>query len=243
MSGIRVKADSSGHLSVEMGMGASIDQRCKPGKFFVYTHRDKQGTVFYVGKGTGDRANSRQRSAEWLEYLDTRSDGKFSIEIVRDGISEEDALEIEDAVMKIHGGTIVNRVNPHAPCDATKFRAYCDAQRHFGEALRRATEFYKGKEFDKAILEFETAYAHHLDMVTNADYDLGARNGLKATAFTYHPSSALVDGFSMALVRAGRHIELIEFGEHYFRDYAAPYNKAEEALRVRMGKARNTQVT
>ena len=111
MSGITIKADLAGNYSLEMGMGETVDQRCKPGKFYVYTHKDKDGTVFYVGKGTGDRARSQDRPPEWLEYLEKRSGGKFSVEIVRDGIAEEDALEIEDAVMKTHGGTIVNRVN------------------------------------------------------------------------------------------------------------------------------------
>lgn len=241
MSGITIKADSLGHISIEMGMGASVDQHCKPGKFYVYTHKDKDGTVFYVGKGTGDRAHCLERSTEWIEYLDKRSDGRFSVEIVRDGISEEDALEIEDSVMAMHGGTIINRVNPHAPYDSTKFRAYCEAQRRFGETLKRATNFQKANEFDKAIPEFEAAYAYHLEMVRNADYDLGARNGLKSTAFAYHPTSALADGYSMVLAKAGRNRELVAFAERYFRDYAAPYNKAEDRLRTRMEKARNSQ--
>lgn len=241
MSGVTIKADSLGQISFEMGVGASVDQHCKPGRFYVYTHIDKDGTVFYVGKGAGDRAHSRERSPEWIEYLDKRSDGRFSVEIVRDGISEEDALEIEDAVMKIHGGTIVNRVNPHAPHDSTKFRAYCEAQRGFGETLKCATNFKKAKEFDKAIPEFEAAYAHHLELVRNADYDLGARNGLKSTAFAYHPTSALADGYSMVLAKAGRNRELVAFAERYFRDYAAPYNKAEDTLRKRMEKARGQQ--
>ena len=241
MSGITIKANSLGYISFEMGVGASVDQHCKPGKFFVYMHKDKDGTVFYVGKGTGDRAHSRERSPEWLEYLDKRSDGKFSVEIVRDRISEEDALEIEDAVMKMHSGTIINRVNPHAPYDSTKFLAYCEAQRGFGETLKRATNFQKAKEFDKAIPEFEAAYAHHLEMVRNAGYDLGARSGLQSTAFAYHPTSALADGYSMVLVKAGRNRELAAFAERYFRDYAAPYNKAEDNLRKRMEKARDQQ--
>jgi len=108
-----------------------------------------------------------------------------------------------------------------------------------GGTLQRATDFQNAKEFDKAIPEFEAAYAHHLDMVRNADYDLGARNGLNSTSFTYHPSSTLANGYSMALTKAGRNRELVAFAERYFRDYAAPYNKTEETLRRRMEKARD----
>lgn len=239
MSGITIKANSSGHVSFQMGAGASVEQRCKPGKFYVYMHKDTDGVVFYVGKGTGDRAQSRDRPAEWREYVDTRSNGKVSVEIVRDGISEEDALDIEDAVMKLHGETVVNRVNPHAPYDAAKFRAYNEARVRFSDALQRATHFQRAKEFDKAVPEFESAYAHHLDIVRNADYDLGARKGLNSTAFTYHPSTALANGYSMVLAKMGRNRELIAFAERYFRDYAAPYNKLEEAFRRRGAKALN----
>lgn len=107
--------------------------------------------------------------------------------------------------------------------------------------FQRATDFKKAKEFDRAIPEFEAAYAHHLDTVRNADYDLGARKGLKSTAFSYHPSSALADGYSMALAKTGRNRELMAFAERYFRDYAPPYNKAEDTLRRRMEKARSQQ--
>jgi hypothetical protein len=157
MSGITIKADSSGHICIELGVGASVDQRCKPGKFYVYAHKDKDGRVFYVGKGTGNRAYSGDHSPEWFEYLDDRSDGKYTVEIVRDGISEEDALKIEDAMMKTHGATIINRANPHAPYDTAKFHAYCEAQKLFDETLKRAINFQKGEEFDGAISEFEAA--------------------------------------------------------------------------------------
>lgn len=242
MIGITIAADASGNISLEMGLGGSVDQRCKPGKFYVYTHKDKDGNVFYVGKGTGSRADSRQRAPEWLEYVDKRSEGKFTVGIVRDGISEEDALEIEDAVMKIHGATIINLVNQHAPYDPTKFRAYCEAQRCCDESLLRATDFKKAKEYDKAIPEFEAAYAHHLEMVRNGNYDLGARGRLSSTATIYRrPTSALVNGYSMVLEKAGRYRELVAFGERYFQDYEGHYFNAEVNLKRRMEKARTKQ--
>ena len=44
--GITIKADVSGLISVGMAAGTSVDKRCKPGRFYVYFHKDKDGTGF-----------------------------------------------------------------------------------------------------------------------------------------------------------------------------------------------------
>src|SRR5258708_6260603 len=118
-------------ISFGMGAGGSVDQPCKPGRFYVYVHKDAVGRVFYVGKGTGGRAHSRDRPPEWEEYVAKKSGGKFTVEMMREGISEEDALVVEDAATAKHAATIINRQNMHAPYDSAKMLAYCDALKRY----------------------------------------------------------------------------------------------------------------
>ena len=224
-------------FSVGMGLGGLRDQPCKPGRFYVYVHKDAEGTVFYVGKGTGDRAYSRDRPPEWNEYVSKKSGGKFSVEIVRDRISEDDALQVEDAVMAECAATIINRVNMHAPYDAAKMMAYTEALRSYDKGLERAVDLGKAGKLDQAVAEFEAAYVRYFDVIKNYDYDLGGRQGLASTGFNFHPH-ALADRYTKALAQAGRHSELVAFAERYFRDYGEPSNRTEKALKNRMDKAR-----
>ncbi|HYS88532.1 MAG TPA: hypothetical protein VEN78_26545 [Bradyrhizobium sp.] len=231
-------------FSIGMGLGGFRDQPCKPGRFYVYVHTDAEGTVFYVGKGTGDRAYSRDRPPEWNEYVSRKSGGKFSVKIVRDRISEDDALQIEDALMAEYATTIINRVNMHVPYDAAKMMAYAEAMRGYDKGLERAVDLSRAGKLDQAVAEFEVAYARYFDVIKNHDYDLGARRGLASTGFSFHPH-ALADRYTKALAKTGRHIELVAFAERYFRDYGEPSNRTEEGLKNRMEKARgkiNVQV-
>lgn len=225
-------------FSMGMGLGGSRDQPCKPGCFYVYVHKDAEGVVFYVGKGTGDRAYSRDRPLEWNEYVNKKSGGKFSVEIVRDRISEDDALQIEDALMAEYATTIINRANMHAPYDSAKMMAYVEAMRSYDKGLERANGLTKAGKLDQAVAEFEAAYARYFDVIKNHDYDLGGRRGLESTTgFNFHPH-ALADRYTKALAKAGRYSELVAFAERYFRDYGEPSNRTEEALKSRMDKAR-----
>ena len=63
-------------------------------KFYVYVHiAEKNGRVFYVGKGQGRRAYTHQhRTAYWKNIV--ARDGLFVL-VVADNLSEHDAFEIE----------------------------------------------------------------------------------------------------------------------------------------------------
>ena len=81
-------------------------------KFYVYEHATEDGDVFYVGKGTADRAWAKTgRSRYWNNVA--RKHGRV-VHIVRDGLSEPEAFEIEKRLIALHGrrdegnGTLVN---------------------------------------------------------------------------------------------------------------------------------------
>src|SRR5260370_27242244 len=105
--------------------------------------------------------------------------GKFTVEIVRDGISDEDALLLEDLLMQQHAATIINLQNFHAPHDKDKFLAYCDAIHEYDLAYKRGLKLADASKIDAAAAEFEQAYKHWRKAMANNDYDLGARRHLR----------------------------------------------------------------
>lgn len=64
-------------------------------RFYVYHHIGQaSGEIFYVGKGCGDRAKAkRNRSMQWKRRHE--QEGGFSAVIVKDGMTEPDALAFE----------------------------------------------------------------------------------------------------------------------------------------------------
>ncbi len=71
-------------------------------KFYVYVHRrETDGTVFYVGKGTGRRAWSfLNRNPYWKGIAEKHG---FTIIIVVNNINEICAFSIEKALIKFYG--------------------------------------------------------------------------------------------------------------------------------------------
>ena len=63
-------------------------------RFCVYLHRRKDNNkIFYIGQGTLSRVNSTGRSKPWKDLV-AKSNG-FSSEIVMQGLTKEEALELE----------------------------------------------------------------------------------------------------------------------------------------------------
>ena len=66
--------------------------------FYVYMHiRLDNGNVFYVGKGRGNRAYSKNRSDYWKSIVDKHD---YKVVIVQDNMSEKDAFAKEILMIK-----------------------------------------------------------------------------------------------------------------------------------------------
>ena len=70
-----------------------------PKGFYVYVHCDAEGKVFYVGKGSGKRAWSKDRHPLWVRYVEKHLGGKYENRILADKLSEEEAEAIEAEFM------------------------------------------------------------------------------------------------------------------------------------------------
>ena len=114
----------------------------------VYTHRDSEGKVFYVGC-TKDKyrpfrkynTKSPKRSLEWFE----RCNNDFTVEIVAEGLSQELAYELEEFMIaeygrECDGGVLVNKSTGGHGSNGTTFK-------HSNETKEVISQSLKGRVF------------------------------------------------------------------------------------------------
>jgi hypothetical protein len=87
--------------------------------YYVYVHKDQDGNIFYVGKGTGKRAWSQERDDVWHRYVKEKLSGRYEVEIIRDELDEEEALELENEIMSLHGDRLLNHIRPSGGLNVT----------------------------------------------------------------------------------------------------------------------------
>jgi hypothetical protein len=70
--------------------------------YYVYFHVNSlTNEIFYVGKGNCNRAFAKtRRSDRWLNYVNKY---KYYVRIVKDGMTNEDALELESLLIETIG--------------------------------------------------------------------------------------------------------------------------------------------
>jgi hypothetical protein len=223
---------------------AWVGTRQKAVGYYVYAHRGLDGSIFYIGKGIGDRAWSAKRDEIWRHYIRTRLDGQYTVEIVQDGLSENEALDLEDELIAEHGERLVNWINSgrqfdyealhrfHTMRDDTK--SFVSATRvleatnpeaaiaRYREALRRVTEY--------ASIETESG------LLADIQKEIGRPS--------FGDVSAL-DRLTFVLVREGRYKEVIDEVDAYFRRFPdtvtpnhAVFKRRETALAILSGLKR-----
>lgn len=78
-------------------------------KYYVYAHFDCNGNVFYIGRGRNGRAwQKTHRSRDWC----AKADSGYTVEIIQDDLSFEDADNLEEDLIISLKDKIVNKNLP-----------------------------------------------------------------------------------------------------------------------------------
>jgi hypothetical protein len=198
---------------------ASPDQN-NPTKFYLYGHYAMDGALFYIGKGTGKRGWSKNRHPLWQRYVDNHLGGKYSVRIIVDGLSSEDAEELETGLIAEYGMTLVNWYNFGRKMDYSlleKFHELRNANRKFIKETRLieksdielAIQNYKIALLniaEYAFMNYETGLVGKLLQEENEE--LGISGELEA-----------LDRLTLCLIKLGRNIEAQEYVNSYFKRY------------------------
>ena len=209
---------------------------------YVYTHSDSAGTVFYVGKGTGQRAWSKDRDELWHRYVFGRLNGKYEVTIIRSGLTEDEALELEDDLMRKHKGeTLLNVQLPLPKTVVTVDFARKLIQTHLDPPdnvtnweeieryhdIRRANETFvvATKQLEEtdpeiAIARYKTAIIQMREQEKLSERlfrSTGLRGELYVPIRRGQPN--LLDRLTLCLVKLGRLEEAAEETERYFLEF------------------------
>jgi hypothetical protein len=88
------------------------DRRARDGagRWYVYTFRDAVGSVFYVGKGRGSRAQDAEghRHGRLGYYIAEFLEHRYAVELLREGLTNDDAELLESMLISSFGEQLVN---------------------------------------------------------------------------------------------------------------------------------------
>jgi len=216
-----------------------VDQKSPKG-FYVYAHCDKQGHVFYIGKGTDKRAWSKHRHPLWVRYVEKHLDGKFHVRILADNLTSEVAEELEAEFIAQYGDSLVNWFNMARSLDLEtldKYHKLRDANRTLIQKARTVEK----EDIDSAVrlyikaIEDTRAYAFMCfeekglvgQLLEEEAAELGKKGELEA-----------LDRLTLCLIRLGKSREAAEWASSYFSLYRRDLMlKASERIQKRIEKA------
>ena len=139
-----------------------------PRRCYVYAHEGVHGTYFYVGKGTGRRAWSKDRDANWHWYVETHLAGEYRVRILADDLSSEEAEALEADWIEQCAEGLVNWVSPGRKFDYAaleRFHALRDSNRALLKQAR-ATEAEDLEQAASMYIRVVEAAAEYNSIIT-----------------------------------------------------------------------------
>lgn len=235
--GISISIDSEGGYKKERDRPAP--NQTKPGGFYVYGHYDVSGNLFYVGKGTSDRAWSKDRHPLWVRYVEKHLGGKYNVKILADGMNAEEAEELETEVTAEHGDQLVNWQNMGRSLDFKLLDQY-HALRKANRKLIQDTRRQEETDLNVAAKNYRTAIEKTAEYAF-MDFEQGLIGQLlkeENDEFGRDGELEALDRLTLCLIKLGRVSEAVEETAAYFARYKRDLLlKAAEKIKRRVEKA------
>jgi hypothetical protein len=211
----------------------------QPSGSYIYAHVDQDGKIFYIGKGVGRRAWSDDRHYLWYRYVDRRAHGKYEVKILADGLSADQAENLESQWLAQEVATLVNWVNMarHSDYQAIeRFHQLRNANRALAQLARELEKDAPAQAAEK--------YAVALAAIAEYAFiklELGLVGDLiddENAEFGFSGDITILERYTMVLLKLGQVREAKAAIDDYSSKYKRDLNRSSlEKVRARVEKA------
>ena len=234
--------------SVSQPLSSQVADQANPRRSYVYAHCDSAGKIFYVGKGVDRRAWSTDRDSLWHRYVTEHLQGNYSVQILQDDLTDEDAERLEAAwIAQCDANALINWQNASRRVDYAALDRHSTLQNANRAAIDSARAMEK-TDPEAAIAAFvaciEAAdkYAFQKPMEPGLVGKLMEEEG----AYYVHGETLIaLDRLSLLLIRMGRVDEAQQRTAAYFAKFPRHLDCAPSApimKRIQKAIARRSKV-
>lgn len=217
----------------------AITNQVKPSGFYVYGHYDHNGSLFYVGKGAGKRAWSKERHPLWDRYVKYHLSGKYEVRIIADSMTAEEAEELEAEFIAKYGDRLVNWQNMGRATDFKLLEHY-HALRDANRRLIQETKALESTEPGLAVEQYLKAI-EKTEEYAFLEFEQGIVGQLlreEAKELGRHGEIEALDRLTLCLIKLGKASEAADHIATYFSRFKRDLLlKSSEKIKKRIEKA------